>query len=87
MLRRAHDFGERRIGDRSEMHRYVAAARVLAEHGRAEIPARIIVKGEIAAIEAGPQRRRGERRTIITIGKEFGAQYAGGRHIRASGGK
>src|SRR5258707_14182635 len=60
----AHDLGNRRIGDRPEMYRHMAAARVLPEHRRAEVPARIIIVGKIAAVEAGPKRRGDKHGTI-----------------------
>ena len=65
----AHDLGDRRIVDRTKMHRHMTAPRVLPEYRWPEIPARIVIAGEIATVEAGPKRRGGEHGTIITAGR------------------
>ena len=83
----AHDLGDRRIVDRTKMHRHMTAARVLPEYRWPEIPARIFIAGEIAAIEAGPKRRGGKHGTIFTAGRGGGVRCGGGRHARASGGR
>lgn len=83
----AHDLGDRRVVDRPKMHRHMTAARVLPEHRRPEVPGRIVIAGEIAAIEAGPQRHGDKHGTIITAGHGGGVRCGGGRHARASGGR
>ncbi len=83
----AHDLGNRRVGNRPEMYRHMAAARVLPEHRGPKIPARIIIVGKIAAIEAGPKRCGGKHGTIVMAWSGCGVRCGGDRQARASGGK
>src|SRR3954464_15034453 len=62
----------------------MAPARVLAEHGGAEIPARVAIPRELGAVEAGTQRGRGEDGLVVD--RRIGLESLGD-HARASGGR
>ena len=64
----------------------VAASGVITEHCRAKIPGRIIVAGEIGALESRPERRGRQHRPLVER-RCLDQVLLGDGHAQTSGGR